>query len=780
MHRPAVAEGRLEVLQVYKLLQFVRERDKTQLEKLIRLGVPDLINRTEPAEGKGAMHLVALTNDLDMAQYLLNHRANPDIQDKRGKTPVILSAELGHEGMVALLAQYHANMNVEDNEGKGVLFYCISPTKRHAQCLQVALSSRADVNSVSRAGQPVFLLACEHAGECEGMALSLLEMGADPNATHQVTGRTALMEASRLGAVGLVRAILQKGGNPNSIDTNRQYAAHLAAQGGYFEVIQVLSAYCADFNAVDLKGETPLHLAAAGGHSDCCRFLSQRGCNPKLKNLDGLLPRQIAKDNGHRAALKELKRAEKLHAKFSKPGAKNPNAPWAVTLHDWSCEHQNLLRNAFGTAAGADGPVDSISGDVFVSVLQEHRAPVDPDNLQNILQNHDSKGDGTVNLNDFFKGLKYLQKTFVLSSYATKTKKKQNKKGGKGGKKGKKKGKLVVPLPICTVPPERMPRREDGGPPGYMIESYQQFTDARRFSRDCPPNHPLEDDSAWYLEEPERIYTNINRCVKTGDFESLCLAFSQQIPVDVRDPFYKTPLMTACSYGSYQMTKFLLMVGADVNACDQFNWTPLHHACHAGQVDIIDLLVRTGANVDTAALNGATPLMRAIESCRISCVDYLINAGAAVQAQNKKEQSCLDVARAFGDERIIEMVKMKLDSVSKPADGKERSRSSKTRSKPAPPTAVKVAPALSVPVEKKVNLMENIITVNPRSSITPSINRPDIRFTPRTVWGQRLANSAQHMERKVDRRKRLTHEVDFTDFLMPFSKNILQKTLDLS
>uniref|UniRef100_A0A8B9GUX5 Uncharacterized protein n=1 Tax=Astyanax mexicanus TaxID=7994 RepID=A0A8B9GUX5_ASTMX len=51
--------------------------------------------------------------------YLLNHRANPDIQDKRGKTPVILSAELGHEGMVALLAQYHANMNVEDNEGKG-------------------------------------------------------------------------------------------------------------------------------------------------------------------------------------------------------------------------------------------------------------------------------------------------------------------------------------------------------------------------------------------------------------------------------------------------------------------------------------------------------------------------------------------------------------------------------------------------------------------------------------------------------------------------------------
>lgn len=54
------------------------------------------------------------------------------------------------------------------------------------RCLQVALTGNADVNNVSETGMPVFLLACEQAQDCEGMCLSILERGADPNATNQV------------------------------------------------------------------------------------------------------------------------------------------------------------------------------------------------------------------------------------------------------------------------------------------------------------------------------------------------------------------------------------------------------------------------------------------------------------------------------------------------------------------------------------------------------------------------------------------------------------------
>ena len=52
--------------------------------------------------------------------------------------------------------------------------------------MQVGLKGNADVNNVSLAGVPVFLLACEQAPECATMCLRMLESGADPNATNEV------------------------------------------------------------------------------------------------------------------------------------------------------------------------------------------------------------------------------------------------------------------------------------------------------------------------------------------------------------------------------------------------------------------------------------------------------------------------------------------------------------------------------------------------------------------------------------------------------------------
>lgn len=41
------------------------------------------------------------------------------MQDKRGCTPVMLAAELGNDVIVTLLAQSHADLRLQDSEGKG-------------------------------------------------------------------------------------------------------------------------------------------------------------------------------------------------------------------------------------------------------------------------------------------------------------------------------------------------------------------------------------------------------------------------------------------------------------------------------------------------------------------------------------------------------------------------------------------------------------------------------------------------------------------------------------
>ncbi|XP_062293763.1 ankyrin repeat and EF-hand domain-containing protein 1a [Scomber scombrus] len=767
-----VAQGRLQVLQIYRLLQCVHENDRVQIEKMVNLGVKDLINLTEPKDGTGVLHVAVSANNQDLVSFLLSQGARSNIQDKRGRTPVMLAAELGNNDIVILLAQNYADLTLQDAEGRGVLFYCIHPTKRHTRCLQVALKCQADVNNVSTQGAHVFQLMCEKAQECTPMCLIMLDGGADPNATNQKTGITALMEAAKAGSLQLVKAILKKGGNPNALDRQRFTAAHYAAMGGFFEVIQVLSAYTADMGVINLQDCTALHYAAATGDANCCKFLAQRGCNPKLKNQEGLLPRQIAKDAGHKAAAKELKKAEKQQGKASKSGEVGPMSDlWALTLHDWSNEIETDLRQAFGDKS------DIVPADIFISVLEELKAPVELDQIQTVISAHDKGKDGGVSINDFIKGVKYIKKPFLLSSYVPKKKKE------KGGKGGKKKGKFVLPMPICTLPPELMPRRPDGGPPQFMIETYYNGSDVRRFDPDRPPQHPIMNDSALYIEKPEKIYININYCVKSGDLESLDLAFSQGVPVDVQDQFYKSPLMVACSSGNYEVAQYLLSHGAKVNACDQFFWTPLHHAAHAGQVELIELLVEAGAVVDAPALNGGTPLMRAIESSRPSCVDFLIKAGANVNAENKKEQNCLDIARAFADYRTIDLVKDKMDSLPKPKEG-NKGKGGKAQKALRVAGGAIISPgeaytstvtAGKTPTQKELN---SIILHN-TSITTGKTNTVDITFVPKTVWGKPPTTS--QLMSKIERRKELLSlELDFDDFMMPFSQNIQRKTLELA
>uniref|UniRef100_A0A3Q3R4L9 Ankyrin repeat and EF-hand domain containing 1a n=1 Tax=Monopterus albus TaxID=43700 RepID=A0A3Q3R4L9_MONAL len=644
----------MQVCQIYRLLQWVHKGNKVQIEKMVNLGVENLINLTEPQDGIGVLHVAVSAN---------------------------------------------------------VLFYCMYPTKRHTYCLQLALKYQADANNVSAKGTHVFQLICEKAQEWAHICLMMLDAGADPNTTNQQeTGVTALMEAAKAGSLQLVKAILRKGGNPNALDRKRFTAVHYAAMGGFFEVIRVLSAYSADMGVINLEECTALHYAAAGDNANCCKFLAQR-CNPKLRNKEGLLPRQIANGAGHKAGAKELRKAENKQGKGKKSSEDTLMSDlWALTLYDWSYVFEAELRKAFGNES------DTVTTEMFIAVLEKLKAPVEQDQLNTIISAHAKGKEGYVNIDDFIKGVKYIQKPFLLSSYMPK-----KKRGEKGGKGGKKKGKFVPPVPICTLPPQFMPRRPDGGPPHFMIETYHNGSDLLRFDPDHPPVHPIVNDSGWYLEKPQKVYVNINSCVESGDLESLDLALSQGVPVDVHDQYYKTPLMVACSSGNYEVAQYLLGQ-ADVNVCDQFLWTPLHHAAYAGHVELIELLVKAGATVNAQALGGATPLMRAIQSSRPSCVDFLIKAGASVNAENKK-QNCLDIARAFADSRIIELVKDEMDFLPKPNETAEGGKAQEAKP------------------------------------------------TTEEVW-ENPPTTSQLMS-KIERRKELfSLEVDFDDFMMPFSQNI--------
>ncbi|XP_007670293.2 ankyrin repeat and EF-hand domain-containing protein 1 isoform X3 [Ornithorhynchus anatinus] len=719
----ALVDKRLENLQIYKVLQCVRKKDKKQIEKLTKFGYPELINFREPFRGESALHLACVSNDLDMVGFLLDLGAHPDVQDRMGCTPVMKAAELGHELTLEKLAKAQADMTIVDNEGKGVLFYCIVPTKRHYHCVLIALEHGADVNNSTYDGKPVFLKACEEAYENKDTCLRFLERGADPNAMNTI--------------------------------------------------LKIISAYDGDLGLIAMNGNTPLHYAAMGGFADCCKFIGQRGCDPKWKNLLTKTPRMVAKEGGFKAASKELRKIERLFTKRSKPGATDPNPLWAIRLYDWSLEHEATLREGFLPVDRGDG---TVSKDDFGTVLQANGAPIELENIAIVAQLHEKLRGAGVKIDEFFKGSKYLQKPFLMASYGPKKKKKGKARKGK-------KSKFILPMPVCIIPENLFPRRINGGPPFYMIETYQNITDFSKFNRDHPPIHPIQDDSAWYIDEPGKIYSSINYITKAGDLASLKKAFDEGIPVDMKDCFYKTPLMAACAGGNIEAVKFLLEKGASVNATDNFLWTPLHHACHAGQQDIVELLIKAGAVIDATSINNSTPLMRAIESCRLDTVQYLMNLGAKIQLENRKGENSLDIARAYADYRLIELIQEKMEHLPKPPDtkkgkgkggkqkaGKPKAEGSEAKVEEAPPPLAFDIPTVK---EEKESAKDNVVNLN---SLIASgyTKRVDITFVPKRVWSPDTT-TAELIRKREMRRERFTYEVDFEKVMMPFQKNFMEK-----
>lgn len=244
--------------------------------------------------------------------------------------------------------------------------------------------------------------------------------------------------------------------------------------------------------------------------------------------------------------MKEARKAEKAFGKVGKN-----NEPWAIALYDFIYERQDNVKQMFQKYYDPDEE-GTVGKNEFVDTIMGMNAPVSEEEVRRVAQLQD-KG-GKVDYNDFIGGKKYVNKNYLMSAFEGKKKKK---KGGKKG--GKKKGKFKLVMPICTA--EEGPRTYGGGPPEMFIEKHIHFTDTGRFDRDAPPKHPLQDDSAWYLQHPEKTYMNINDAAKSGDFDSLKNAFQRGTHPDTRDKYYKTPLMVAAAAGNITMVKFLLEHG---------------------------------------------------------------------------------------------------------------------------------------------------------------------------------------------------------------------------
>lgn len=136
---------------------------------------------------------------------------------------------------------------------------------------------------------------------------------------------------------------------------------------------------------------------------------------------------------------------------------------------------------------------------------------------------------------------------------------------------------------------------------------------------------------------------------------------SNQQLLNLHDNDGRTPLHWACRGVHFEIIKYLVEMGADINATDANGMIPLHNVAARNHPEAVKFLIENGAHIDEQSIfDSGTPLHYAIQNGFINVVSILLDNGARGDLKNRYENTPLHDAVLAGNRDIFELLVDKL------------------------------------------------------------------------------------------------------------------------
>jgi len=246
----------------------------------------------------------AIYASVDCMKLLLKKKADPNLKNKYGQTPLMLCT---HDlDKMKLLFQYGADINAKSKSENTALFIACSEYGLYKN-IQWLIDNGADPLFKRWGGETALMQAAPFA---DTMTLHLLiSKGVEINAYPWRA--SALTIAARYGNWPYVVSLLNNGADPNMVDELNMPPALWAAEYNNTEVLKRLLEKTKDINTIDsLAGMTPLMWATYNEHDNpqIIQALLDKGAMINVKDKHGATALSWAKKKGNTATVTLLKK----------------------------------------------------------------------------------------------------------------------------------------------------------------------------------------------------------------------------------------------------------------------------------------------------------------------------------------------------------------------------------------------------------------------------------------------------------------------------------------